>query len=342
VHFNCGIDRRIDPAPPRSKNVVNRPASDTVKTFIFLLGPALAAATAFAEPFQSRNVPADAKWVVHLDLENFLKASIGEFLGKELLDKKLAHPIRKMRENLGIDLDWREVQSIAAYGSEFKKTADRHAVLLIRTKQNIPAALDSVIDKLSRTAPGGPQALQKAHEGNATIYTLNGDVFGTAAPHDLFLVSRSKEQILLARRVVDGKSPNLTSNNSFPDLREPRSGFLVAAVTEPFSSGIKLPPQAEGLKNAENGRIVAGETGERVFLNLAINTREVETAIRMQQVVQGLIALATLSQAEKPDLQNLVQGTKVSSTNKTVTIEVDIQAADVIARISENRGALNE
>lgn len=309
-----------------------------MKTFALLLIPALAAATAIADPIQPKSIPADAKWVVHLDVENLTQTKLGEFVGNEILDKQLAKPRAQLQQHLGIEVDWRDIQSITVFGKSLKKSADRQAVLMIRSRHDIPASLDSVVEKFAAQKPN-EAALQKSDEDGATVYALKNEAFGSPVGRDLFLVSKSREQLAAARRVLDGKAPNVTNVKSFPALHQPAGGFLVAAINDAFSNGIKLPPQAEGLKNAESGQIVAGEKEDRIFVNLSVNTKEAEAATKLQQVVQGLIALASLAQAENPDIQKLAQGTKVTSEDKTVQVRIDVSAADVIAKVTEKHAA---
>jgi cytidylate kinase len=120
-------------------------------------------------------------------------------------------------------------------------------------------------------------------------------------------------------------------------LAETANGFLVAAISDFFGLGSKLPPLAKGLRDAEAGQVVAGEKDERVFLDLALDTKDAASATQIQQVVQGLIAMAALSQPENPDLQKLVQGARVEGRDKRVTLRVDVALADVIEKVGPRR-----
>jgi hypothetical protein len=57
----------------------------------------------------------------------------------------------------------------------------------------------------------------------------------------------------------------------------------------------------------------------------------------MQQVLQGLLALAALSQPENKDLAMLVQGVKISGSEKSVTLNLEVPAATVIAKVREQQ-----
>src|SRR5262245_66560896 len=50
----------------------------------------LAGVVAFAGPLKKEHVAADAKWLIHLDVENLFGTQIGSFLANEILDKQFA------------------------------------------------------------------------------------------------------------------------------------------------------------------------------------------------------------------------------------------------------------
>ena len=308
-----------------------------MKTITFLLIGTLAGGAAFADPFQKENVSADAKWLVHLDVENLLTTQLGGFLGREFLDKQIAKPASDLSQQFGIDLDWRQIQSVTVYGTDFRKAADAQGVLLIKSKFNVAESLDTVIAKLAGQLGEGNTPLRKLTDTPFALYTANNEVFGAAVRPGFFLLSKSREQIEKAQRVIAGKSPNLSAAKSFAALPDTK-GFLVVSVADAFNQGLKLPGPAQGLKNAEGGQAVAGEKGDRVFVNLAVQTKDTESATQMQQVLQGLLAMAALSQNENPDLQKLVQGLKVGGHDKVVSVNLEVPTADVIARVTETKG----
>jgi len=308
-----------------------------MKLFAFLLTGALATTTAIADPLKKEYVAADAKWVVHLDVENLLATQLGGFVGRELIDKQLAKPLRDIKQQFDLDLDWRQIESVTAYGTDFQEAAKTNGVLIIHSQMDIPDLLDTFIDKLAAHVTEDKAPVRKVDDVGFPLYAAKEGVFGASARDGLFLLSRSKARLEKARQVVLGEGASLASSKSFPSLADTANGFLAAAVAEPFHQKMKLPPPAQGLKSAESGQVVAGEKGDRLFLNLALNTKDTESATQMQQVFQGLIAMAALSQGENQDLQKLVQSTKVGGSEKTVTVNLELPAADVIAKVSERQ-----
>jgi hypothetical protein len=289
-----------------------------------------------AGPLQKKHVAAETKWLIHLDLENFLATQIGEFIGKEVLDKKLGKGVRDFQEKLGIDLDWRKIRSLTAYGTDFKSSAQDKGVLLIESGFDLAKSFDQIIEKQGEGGSKKPATLRKVPDAAFPLYAIE-EVFGTPVGADLFLLSKSKTQLEKARQVLTGQAANLVSAKNFPAFADTPKGFLVVNVADGFGAATKLPSQVNALKSAEGGQIVAGEKATNIFLNLALNAKDAESATQLQQVVQGLVALATLSQNENKDLQRLAQGIKVSGSERTVTVNLEIPASDVIAKVGDSQ-----
>ena len=74
-----------------------------------------------------------------------------------------------------------------------------------------------------------------------------------------------------------------------------------------------------------------------LFLILALKAKSSEVMTQMQQVIQGTVALASLSQAENPDLMQLAQSVKVSGDDKMVTVGVEFPVEKAIRLLGEQK-----
>jgi hypothetical protein len=106
-------------------------------------------------------------------------------------------------------------------------------------------------------------------------------------------------------------------------------------VAEGIGQGANLPPHAAVLKKAEGGRLVIGETGDRIVLNLDVKAASPDVAQQIQQVVQGLLALGALNAEQQPDLAALAQGVRVSLNGSLVSLGVEIPTAKILNMIKE-------
>ena len=288
-----------------------------------------------AGPLQNEHIAADVKWLIHVDLENFLTTELGEFVGRELIDAKLAKPARDLQKQFGLELDWRKVRGLTAYGTDYQGRGEAGGVLLIHSQIDLAQALDTAMAKFAALA-GGSEPLKKLQTEPFPIYAFKSDAFATPLPGNLFLLSRSQKELENARQVIKGKAANLAATKTFSAFPSAAPGFFLMGVAEGFSKA-PLPPQAQVLKRAEGGQLIAGEKAGKLFLDLALSTQDKEAAAQIQQVLQGLLALAALSQDKNKDLQQLTQNIKIGGMEKLVTVNLELPVAAVMSRLTEER-----
>jgi hypothetical protein len=280
----------------------------------------------------SIQVAADARWAAHVDVDRFLQTKFGEYIGREFLDKQLAKPTAKLKTDLGVEVDWRKIHSVTAYGWNFKGKEAADAVLVVRTGLDVPAMLDTVMAKLGKNGTAA-SPLQKFEEPEGTIYQVQNEAFGAASKGGVFIVTRTRERLLAALKTVSSPTDKLASSKLVGPLDN--DAFLLFGVAHSFDEVAKLPKQAQILQQAERARLTAGEKAENVFVTVSLDARTVEAATQIQQLVQGLIALGNLNGEQNVDLQKLAQGARVDAKEKEVTLAVQLPVQDVITKVSE-------
>jgi hypothetical protein len=282
--------------------------------------------TIHADPLSKKAVSADAKWLVHLDLDNLRKAKIGEFLTKEVLEKLVEAKLSalKAQAKLDVDVDLKKIASITAYGTDLQKNPDANAVLLIRTGHNIEKVIDGVIQALAGQIPDeSKRPIKKLQQEPVVMYSVGGELFAAIQGNDLLILSKSRSQIDKARTVLAGATANIATSSAFSGYPALENSFFFLGIAEAFNENSGIPAQAKVLQMADGGRVVLGEKADRLFLNLALRAKTPELTSQIQQILQGLVALASLSQSENQDLQQLTQSMKVASDKNLVTVNVE-------------------
>jgi hypothetical protein len=280
----------------------------------------------------SIQVAADARWAAHVDVDRFLQTQFGEHIAREYLDKQLAKPIAKLKADLGVEVDWRKIHSVTAYGWNFKGKDAADAVLVIRTDLDLPALFDTVMAKLGKNG-AADSPLQKIEEQEGTIYQVRNEAFGASARNGVFVVTRTRDRLLGALKIISEQPGKFTSSKLIGPLEH--DAFLVLGVANSFEEVAKLPKQAQILQQAERARVAAGEKAENVFVTVSLDARTAEAATQIQQLVQGLIALGNLNGEQNVDLQKLAQGARVDAKEKEVTLAVQLPVQDVISKVSQ-------
>jgi len=96
-----------------------------------------------------------------------------------------------------------------------------------------------------------------------------------------------------------------------------------------------MPAQAQILREATGGRLSVGERDKNVFVNLVFQGKDDMATTRIQQVLQGIVALASLSQNDE-EITRLAGGTKIASEGKNVLVNLEYPVDKTIRKIKEH------
>src|SRR5262245_38275713 len=102
---------------------------------------------ALAGSLPRAQVAAEAKWLIHLDVDALLETQLGKFIGREWLDPKATKLTADLKQQFDIELDWHQIHSLTAYGVDFKDPK-ANGVLLVRSDLDLAGALAAVVEKL--------------------------------------------------------------------------------------------------------------------------------------------------------------------------------------------------
>jgi hypothetical protein len=285
---------------------------------------------ATASPIPKNQIPADAKWILHLDAEQFMRGKVGTYLVEQVLNPHAAELKAKMKQEVGIELDFKQLKAITAYGTGYRPQEDDTGMLMIRTSLDVKAALEAA---MARNVP--QLKIEKVENSLSPMYRFNDHGYIGIPSSDLVLVARHKTAIDRGMEVMGGRGENLSDSKALQEYPDTSFGFFLLAVAEGFGQQTDLPASAAIFKQATGARLVLGEENDRLRLNLDLKAASSEVCQQIQQVGQGLLALAAMNASQNPDLQKLTQSAAVSSSGKCVTLAIGVPVSDVIARISE-------
>lgn len=308
------------------------------------LATALALTIAFTASVQSgslsqKDVSADAKWLLHWDLDNLRNTQIGSFLTKEILEKQLDQKLSELKSQLNatLDLDLKKIASITAYGTDFQKKPEANGVLMIQTGQNVEKIVDTLLGAIFAAVPDeSARPVKKLQQEPFVVYAIGkDDLFASIHNQTILVLGKSRAQIEKARNVLLGKAPNLIGNNAFSGYPKLESSFFFLGIAEAFNDSANIPPQAKVLQMADGGRLVLGEKKDQLYLNLALRTKTQEVSNQIQSVVSGLIAFAALSQTDNKELQQLAQSIKVANDKNMVTVNLEYPVASALEKLAK-------
>jgi hypothetical protein len=286
---------------------------------------------AMASPVPKNQIPADAKWIVHLDAEQFMQGKVGSYLVEEFLKPHAAEMKEKLKQEVGIDLDIKQLMAVTAYGTGYRPQEDDTGLVMVRTSLDVVKALDAVM------ARNSPQLkLEKIESPGSPLYRFQEHGYLAVPSSGLLLVARQRAAIDRGLEVMAGRGENLTGSTAFQEYPDTSFGFFFLALAEGFGQQAELPATAAIFKQATGARVVVGEENDRLRLNLDLKAASSDISRQIQQVAQGLLALAAMNASQNPDLQKLTQAAAVTSSGKCVTLAIGLPVADVLARIREH------
>jgi hypothetical protein len=268
-------------------------------------------------------------------VDALLATQLGAALAPEI-DKGMTKPKADLKEYIDFDLDWRKIGALTAYGFDYRNDPKGKGVLLVTTTLDVQKGLEAAIAKFQQgAADTGP--IKRLEGGPLPLYFVHNEVYVAIQPGRPVIAGKVKEDVLKARQVLSGSVPALAGTSAFNEYPAVPGTFFFLGVAQGLGEDVPVPPQAQVLKMADGLRAVLSETGGQVMLNAALKTKTAETSQKILQVLQGIIALGALSQTQNPDLQELVQGARVTSTEKLVCVEVKFPAARIIQKLAEQR-----
>ena len=97
----------------------------------------------------------------------------------------------------------------------------------------------------------------------------------------------------------------------------------------------ELNPNATLLKQASCGQLALGESNDVLVVNLLLTAKDASTATNLQQVAQGMLAIAQLGQQKNPQLADLAQAVQVRQTGNTVHVDLSYPVARVMTMLDE-------
>ena len=290
-----------------------------VLTLAIVLG---AAATVRAEPVNPKQVPADAKWLAHVDVDAMRASTVVQKAWQKCMEmhKDAAKHLEKAREMWGFDLQT-DLHGLTFFGKE----PGKHTGVLI-----VYAKLD--LKQLSEKAEKAPDhKVVKYGSYNLHSWTHKGPhhagtVSGTSFAGDRLLLASSVEELKAALDVLDGKSPSLAADSPLAGKLHPGTTLLFRAIG---LSTANLPGKCPLAKQMESVRIAVGEQSGQSFFRAKAVMTNAEVVGQVKAIVEGAKALATLHCGSNPQVKKLIDALTVNVNDKTVHLTWSGAAGDV-------------
>jgi hypothetical protein len=292
---------------------------------------AAAVRPAAAAPASLAAVPADAVWMMHLDMDAARESTVV----RRTHDRAMAmHPhaegmMTMVKGITGMD-PRKDLHDITVYGRDTDK---RNAVMVVRARAN-REFLEKMVEKArdhrtmehgGRTLHSWTQRGRKGHQEkdhkNHTDHS-GETVVGAFQADDRMVFARSADAVKMALDVLDGSKAAYAAG---PLAGGVKPGSILVARAAAIDPDTKCPV----LRQGRSYRVAAGEDGGRSFYRAKLDMKSVEAAGLAEDVVEGFEAVVKLRWDGDADALKLLSGLRTETSGDTCTIAWDASADDV-------------
>jgi len=295
------------------------------------LAIALAATVVEAAGFDSRQVPAEVQWVVHVDFDALRSAAVAQQLAGEWLEREATKKqLEQVRRLIGADL-LNDLHAATLFGTSYQPSA---GVILLQAKvdRRRVRALLSMAPDFQTQVHDSRELCTWTHRENGREKSLTACLTHEKA----IVVGEDAEQVILAVDTLDGKHPAVDDDSPLA-APAPEGTVLFAAACGLAEA--ELPFRSPLVRQAQRMILAFGESDQQVFLKATAVARDTESAEQFRAAVDGLRALAMLQAGSDPLATRLFKDFKLSIEEETVHLDWRVPAEDVIEAIQKAQGA---
>lgn len=297
---------------------------------------ALAGSLAHAAAFDPKQVPADAKWVLNVDVDALKESNIGKLILKELEKKdEFQQGILNIQLWAGVTLP-QDLHDVTLYGKAFD---DSKAVVVLIRGTVEPAKITNLLQMVSQ--------FNSTKHGDHDVYSwqdkgkqLYGSLHGTT----LLISGGTQETIDAALDVLDGKGETLKPTSSLA------VGAAAGTLVYVSGDGLADLKQARNpmMNQAEAAHLSLREQGDQLQLNAAVTAKTAQFAEQMRTSLEGIKAMVTLA-ASNPNADPkakaaaaALQTLTAKSQDKTLSIECRISTSSIVTLLQNAQKAAAE
>lgn len=272
-----------------------------------------------ASPLSKSQIPANSKWVMHLDMNQFAASQTCRTLSNGQADgKRFQSMLNHYRTLLGVD-PLKDISSLTLFGNEV--TGNKGVAL-------ISGSLSS--KQIARQFSTYPQYHTKKN-GQLTLHTWQDKTSGKPLwacfynSHQLIL-SSDEFSLVNTAWVLDGDRPSLANSKTtalpFPAVQP---GSFFTAVTKGYAG--TTPTQAMILRNTESANLQLAENAGVVDGAILLNADSPETAAQIQQILNGLMVTAGFADNESP-WAKLAELSTISRSGNAMSLKIHCPAGE--------------
>lgn len=277
--------------------------------FLVFLLAAISSHAISAESLQTNLIPAEAKWLIHINIEQFAKTELKQIL-ESMSDNDIGRRIAEIEKTTGIDF-FRDISAVTMIGMNPK---DSEPVVAFSGSLDKTLLLGMLKDK---------EVLKEMTYGDFLMYTWDGDGFGVFANDNLLIFAENRSGLEKVLDTYSGKGQNFSGTPLHKQLRASSPNTFLVAAAENISEMLNEKDDDFGaliLKKTESAFFSADEQNGKMKAHLSLQTDSPETATNLESMVTGLKAFLAMNDKIDPEW-DIIQSLRVSTKGTAVVME---------------------
>jgi len=269
-----------------------------------------------ASSLQKSIVPAEALWVVHVDLIKFKASRLGDIVLNKINALGLKDEVGHFQKQYKMDL-LNDIEGVTAIGLG-KDEND----IVVCLKGNFNQ--DFLLGLL-----GMEDSHQEIPYGKYTLHNWNKDEFG-AFVDDLALITQNKNALMRVLDVISGKKADISSSSLMAYLKKVPPNAFVSAMAKDISAIAKGETEVFVFKKMKSALLTLAEVKENLDLRLDFMVDTIEDANNIENAIKGLIALANMHLSEEDSALRIPKDIVISTKKNKVQIELVYPTEDLV------------
>jgi hypothetical protein len=283
-------------------------------TFVLALLPSKSS----AESLQTKLIPEEANWLIHVDVEKLAQTKLRDIF-KDKMKHKLGKEISEIEKTANIDF-FEDITAVTAIGMN---SDDDEPVIAFSGNLNKDSLLSLLKEKET------PEEIQ---HGRFLIYNWDNDENGVFINDRLLLISENRHGLEKVLDSYAGKGKNISDTSLQPQLQSlSPTAFLVAAAKN--ISGMTDNDDndfgAVILKKTKMAFFSAQEKDAKLKFKLSLETDSPETAKNMEGMVTGLKSFLAMHEKIDPEW-DLLKNMKISVAGSAVWLESESPVEELL------------
>jgi len=275
-----------------------------------------------AAPFEQARVAADAKWMIHFDMDTARESTV---MQRAYAAAVKMHPQAKQMLGMvsgmaGMD-PRKDLHDTTVYGLDTDK---RNAVMIVHADAN-REFLTQMVERApnhAKIAHGSYELHSWTHKGWSR--DCSGPAVGAFFKDNIMVFARTQAVVKAALDVLDGSAKSVQDSDSMLAGRIRPGSILIAraSVVDPKTC-------CPVLKEGSAFRVALGENAGEIFYRATLQMKTATAAEQVKDVVKGFTSLASLKYGDDQKAMGLVNAIEIKTDAKACTIRWDAAADDV-------------